>query len=106
MSQILRLRIPLRKALSQAENVISNLPRTRILSTPKVYARPSQRCFSSSVLKKAAFAETLPTQPTVLISNPVQADLDREELDIELLPLEQVKLEITDRAAEVCTSHV
>jgi len=53
------------------------------------------------MLKKAAFAETLPTQPTVLISNPVQADLDREELDIELLPLEQVKLEITDRAAEV-----
>ncbi|KAJ3500347.1 hypothetical protein NLJ89_g9840 [Agrocybe chaxingu] len=38
--------------------------------------------------------------PTVVLFSPSKEYIEQEELDVELLPPEQVKLEITDRAAE------
>lgn len=46
-------------------------------------------------------ASSLPAQPTVILSAPSQEYIEKEELDVDLLPLEQVHLDITDRAAEV-----
>lgn len=57
--------------------------------------------FSTSSFLKAALAQDLPAQPTVLLDTPSADYIREEELDVELIPPEQVKLVITDRAAEV-----
>ncbi|KAF8971080.1 hypothetical protein BDZ97DRAFT_1651723 [Flammula alnicola] len=59
-----------------------------------------RRNLSSTIPRRAELASSLPTQPTVVLSMPSQEYIDKEELDVELLPPEQVRLEITDRAAE------
>ena len=56
---------------------------------------------STSTTIRASLASSLPSQPTVVLYQPTPADLAKEELDVDLLPPECVKLEITDRAAEV-----
>lgn len=56
---------------------------------------------STSSTSKASLASSLPTQPTVMLYHPTKADVETEEVDVELLPPDRVKLEITDRAAEV-----
>ncbi|CAA7259146.1 unnamed protein product [Cyclocybe aegerita] len=50
----------------------------------------------------ASFNKCAPrsTAPTVVLFSPSKEYIEQEELDVELLPPEQVKLEITDRAAE------
>jgi len=59
-----------------------------------------QRGLSITVQRHAALAPSLPAQPTVLLFTPSPEYIEKEELDVELLSPEQVKLEITDRAAE------
>lgn len=61
----------------------------------------AHRSLSTSVPRQAALASSLPAKPTVLLSTPSQKNLEKEELDVDLIPPEQVKLDITDRAAEV-----
>jgi len=51
--------------------------------------------------RTASLAAKPPTHPTVLLSSPSSAYVQQEELDVELPPPENVKLVITDRAAEV-----
>ncbi|KAF5321945.1 hypothetical protein D9619_001493 [Psilocybe cf. subviscida] len=55
---------------------------------------------STTPRQTAALASSLPTHPTEVLFAPSQEAIEKEELDVELLPPEQVKLEITDRAAE------
>jgi len=50
--------------------------------------------------RQATFAASLETRPTQLLSTPSPEFLEKEEIDVELLPPEDVKLVITDRAAE------
>ncbi|KAF9482203.1 hypothetical protein BDN70DRAFT_892709 [Pholiota conissans] len=59
-----------------------------------------RRNISTNTPQRAAVATSLPTQPTIVLITPSQADIEKEELDVELIPPEKVKLEITDRAAE------
>lgn len=61
----------------------------------------TQRGLSVTSRRHAALAPSLPAQPTVVLCTPSPEYIEKEELDVELLPPEQVKLEITDRAAEV-----
>ena len=61
----------------------------------------TQRGLSVTSRRHAALAPSLPTQPTVVLCTPSPEYIEKEELDVDLLPPEQVKLEITDRAAEV-----
>ncbi|KAF6760119.1 hypothetical protein DFP72DRAFT_988371 [Ephemerocybe angulata] len=56
--------------------------------------------FSTSSSSKAALASDSPGQPTIVLQTPSAEYLKEEELDIDLIPPEQVKLVITDRAAE------
>ncbi|KDR75284.1 hypothetical protein GALMADRAFT_69637 [Galerina marginata CBS 339.88] len=68
-----------------------------------VFRRPPsiiQRNLSSTIPRKAALASSLPTQPTVVLFTPSREDIEKEELDVDLTPPEQIKLEITDRAAQ------
>ncbi|GBE83936.1 hypothetical protein BKA93DRAFT_736354 [Sparassis latifolia] len=65
------------------------------------------RKLSSSRLAQAALATNAPAEPTVLLAYPTpstlqhdQAAEDEDEPDVELLPPEEARLEITDRAAE------
>jgi|SRR6266540_4246667 len=56
---------------------------------------------STSTTSRASLASSLPTQPTVVLHYPNHAELEKEELEVDLLPPEQVKIDITDRAAAV-----
>jgi len=49
----------------------------------------------------AALAGRLPSQPITVLQTPSLDYIKQEELDVELLPPDEVKLVITDRAAEV-----
>jgi hypothetical protein len=62
----------------------------------------SRSHLTTSTTSRASLTSSLPSQPTILLYQPTQADIADEELDVDLLPPERVKLEITDRAAEVC----
>lgn len=97
MSQSLRLS----QAISRL--VLRNTSASRSCPTARPTLQVSyvfRRNLSTTLPRRAALA-SLPTQPTVILFTPSQADIEKEELDVELLPPEQVKLEITDRAAEV-----
>ncbi|KAF8813731.1 hypothetical protein BYT27DRAFT_7180486 [Phlegmacium glaucopus] len=59
-----------------------------------------QRNLSTTTKRLAALASSLPTRPTVVLATPSQDYIEKEELDVKLLPPEQAKLDITDRAAE------
>ncbi|KAF9047382.1 hypothetical protein BJ165DRAFT_1403108 [Panaeolus papilionaceus] len=63
-------------------------------------ASHSRRWLSSSSSNYAALASKLPTKPTVVLSTPSPGYIEAEEIDVELIPTDQVQLEITDRAAE------
>ncbi|TFK74559.1 hypothetical protein BDN72DRAFT_759499 [Pluteus cervinus] len=60
----------------------------------------ASRSFSVTPNTRAALATSLPAKPTVVVSAPTQTAIDAEEIDVELIPPEQAKLVITDRAAE------
>jgi len=66
---------------------------------PRIFI--NQRGLSVTPQRHATLAPSLPTQPTVVLCTPSPEYIEKEELDVELLPPDQAKLEITDRAAEV-----
>ena len=70
---------------------------------PPLHPRNNPACIrslSSTPKRLAALASSLPAKPTVVLSTPSTEYIEKEELNVELLPPEQVKLDITDRAAE------
>lgn len=67
-----------------------------------LHVRP-RRNFSATYLRRATLASQVQSKPTLLLSSPSPEYLEQEEIDVDLPPLEQVKLVITDRAAEVNT---
>ena len=56
-------------------------------------------------MRLAALASSLPAKPTVVLATPSMDYIEKEEMDVDLLPSEQVKLDITDRAAEASPSY-
>ncbi|KAG5734519.1 hypothetical protein E4T56_gene4327 [Termitomyces sp. T112] len=70
---------------------------------PLLHFRPrhhTPRNFSVTHLQKATLASQVQGKPTLLLSSPSLEYLEREEIDVDLPPPEEVKLVITDRAAE------
>ena len=71
--------------------------------------RNTQRTFVSTASTHAAIAQRPPSHRTQLVSYPStsetrEEDEDEDEPDVEFVPPEEAVLEMTDRAAEVCTS--
>ena len=69
----------------------------------------SRRAFSSTASTRAALAQHPPTKETVLLAYPSPSSVQEEdeyadESDIDFVPPEEAKLEMTDRAAEVCVA--
>ncbi|KAG6813769.1 hypothetical protein H0H92_007721 [Tricholoma furcatifolium] len=58
------------------------------------------RQFSATLFRSATLASQVEGKPTVLLSSPSAKYLEQEEIDVDLPPLEEVNLVITDRAAE------
>lgn len=77
--------------------LLSNTP----CSTSPSLHTYSRRTLSTTTPRYAALADQLPSKPTVVLQTPSPEYIEQEELDVEVLPPEQVKLVITDRAAEV-----
>ncbi|KAF5388831.1 hypothetical protein D9757_005623 [Collybiopsis confluens] len=63
---------------------------------------PSTRicAYSATAPHRTTVTQHLPASPTVLLSLPSTDYLEQEEIDVELLPPEDAKIVITDRAAE------
>lgn len=64
--------------------------------------RSQKRAFTLSSHRLAALASHPPSRPTVLIHAPSLKDVKDLEYEVDLLPPEQSKINITDQAAEVC----
>lgn len=60
---------------------------------------------STTAKRLAALASSLPAKPTVVLATPSTDYIEKQELDVDLLPLDQVNLDITDRAAEASLFH-
>ena len=90
-----------RARLQLQQHYLQCRPRTSILFASISFHR-SRFHLSTSTTIRASLASTLPSQPTVLLHKPSQEDIAEKELDLDLLPPELVKLDITDRAAEAC----
>ncbi|KAF5345342.1 hypothetical protein D9758_008468 [Tetrapyrgos nigripes] len=60
----------------------------------------STRAYSVSQPMRSAFAQHLPSAPTTVLSMPNPKYLEQEEIDVELIPQDEAKVLITDRAAE------
>ncbi|KAF5351616.1 hypothetical protein D9756_007491 [Leucocoprinus leucothites] len=58
------------------------------------------RSLTTTTPRRAAPADQLPSEHTVVLQAPSPEYIEQEELDVELLPPGEVKLIITDRAAE------
>jgi hypothetical protein len=82
------------------QGALRSVSRVPMVSRTPVRTPYSSR-FSTSSSSKAALAHDLPAQPTILLDTPSADYIKEEELDVDLIPPEQVKLVITDRAAEV-----
>jgi hypothetical protein len=71
--------------------------------TPTLHPRNNPayiRSLSNTPKRLAALTSSLPAKPTVVLATPSTDYIEKEELNVEMLPPEQVKLDITDRAAE------
>ncbi|KAK0212725.1 hypothetical protein DFS33DRAFT_1248165 [Desarmillaria ectypa] len=60
------------------------------------------RSFSLTKCRQAAFSEQPPSQPTKLLSIPSKEYLEEEEIDVEIPEDKDIRIVITDRAAEAC----
>ncbi|KAI0318917.1 hypothetical protein OF83DRAFT_1024579, partial [Amylostereum chailletii] len=58
------------------------------------------RTFASSRVRHAAQAQRPLSKPTNLLAQPTEHDLEEAEIYAEILPPEEARLELTDRAAE------
>lgn len=94
----------LRSALIAKSVMSRTLARQARNAIVRPTASHSRRWLSSSSSNYAALASKLPTKPTVVLSTPSPGYIEAEEIDVELIPTDQVQLEITDRAAEVSTN--
>jgi hypothetical protein len=89
---------------------ISSVPRTHrtqqcASSYLRNYFSPKYvRTFSTTRSALAALASHPPSQPSILVFSPSPAQIEEQELDVELIPPEDIKIEITERAAEVLTN--
>lgn len=61
----------------------------------------SARSISTTLPRNVALATKPPAHPTVVLFSPSAEYLKKGELDVEVLPHQDIKLIITDRAAEV-----
>jgi len=61
---------------------------------------PLTRSISIMPPRSAALATQPPSHPTVVLFSPSAEYIEKEELDVEVLPPQEIKLVITDRAAE------
>ncbi|KAL0956228.1 hypothetical protein HGRIS_002384 [Hohenbuehelia grisea] len=64
------------------------------------YNVQQRRHLSTTLCRRAAAPAVPPAKSTVLLTSPTQHDIDEQELDAELIPPQNAKLGITDRAAE------
>lgn len=97
MSQSLRLLYQISSAKSFLySRTCRNLPNLHPRNNPAYI----QRSISSTARRLAALTSSLPAKPTVVLATPSTDYIEKEGLDVVLLPPEQVKLDITDRAAE------
>ncbi|KIJ59626.1 hypothetical protein HYDPIDRAFT_162149 [Hydnomerulius pinastri MD-312] len=81
---------------------------------PRTYtlASPTQPCVSSSQsvspgfsthtrhLSSSAGTSDIPKAPTVLLTAPTTQDLEEREMDVDLIPQDQIQISLTNRAAE------
>ncbi|THV06688.1 hypothetical protein K435DRAFT_644575 [Dendrothele bispora CBS 962.96] len=58
------------------------------------------RTYAATIPRRSAFAQHLPSSPTTVLSMPNPTYLEQEEIDVELIPKDEAKVIITDRAAE------
>ncbi|KAF5385836.1 hypothetical protein D9615_002332 [Tricholomella constricta] len=63
-------------------------------------ARPLTRKFSTTPFRNATLATHPEGKPTVILSSPSPEYIEQEEINVDLIPPEEVNLVITDRAAE------
>lgn len=76
------------------------------ISSPRLLTRSFPpisfaRKLSTTTARYAALAGDTPGQSIVVLQTPSPEYLEQEEIDVELLPSDQIQLTITDRAAEV-----
>ena len=76
-----------------------SLPRPTLPHTP--HPPPSTRTLLTSRPRGATLAANPPAHPTILIFSPTPEAIKQQELDIELLPPQDINIDITDRAAQV-----
>lgn len=81
---------------------------TRDLMLSRCALRGFTSLLTSRVLSRT-FAVTSRLKPasksTVLLTSPSPKYLEQEELDVDLIPQKDINIEVTDRAAEVDSSH-
>ncbi|KAE9408631.1 hypothetical protein BT96DRAFT_666257 [Gymnopus androsaceus JB14] len=75
--------------------------RPRINVNPWSFSAPRICAYSASAPRRTTtVTQHLPSSPTIVLSLPSTEYLEKEEIDVELLPPEDAKVIITDRAAE------
>ncbi|TFK44465.1 hypothetical protein BDQ12DRAFT_593694 [Crucibulum laeve] len=79
----------------------TSISRRTYLSFPQRASTP-KRPFSSTILLRAASQP--PAKSSIVRSAPSPEDIEKEEIDVELIPPERVNLVLTDRAAEQLAS--
>ncbi|KAG5651001.1 hypothetical protein H0H81_010260 [Sphagnurus paluster] len=70
---------------------------------PRLSTRPTRltaRAFTNTLFRNATLAQQPQGEPTIVLSSPSKEYIEQEEIDVELPAPEDVKLVITDRAAE------
>lgn len=60
-----------------------------------------RRLFSSTKLSSSVLGNHPAAQPVIVVFSPSPGYMEEEELDVELIPSSDIKIELTDRAAEV-----
>ena len=87
----------------------TSVPIARFAPSQRYSLGNTQRTFASTASTRAAIAQRPPSHRTQLVSYPSPSETreeedDEDEPDVELVPPEEATLEMTDRAAEVCTT--
>jgi hypothetical protein len=64
------------------------------------FSKKITRPFTRSRISSAALASHSQAKPSIIIFSPTKEQLEKEEIDVDLIPPQDIKLEITERAAE------
>jgi ferredoxin len=70
----------------------------------KYRATNPHRSFVTTKTTRAALATHPPGQSSVIVLSPSPAQIEQQDLEVELIPPEEVRVEVTERAAEACPS--